>query len=379
MEPFEQTQVQGLKLKRLMKILVLTKRYTSARDMSRENIGRPYCLFASLGAIGHEVTFVLADYKSRETLDIEREKVRMKIRPLSLPRIFSFRRQIGQLLLQETFDILIAEGDPLFALLARGACARSGIPLVYDLMDNYETYDIYRIPFFRAVDRSLLARADLVVCVTEALREKVAPWRRSDLYVVGNGVDLEMFRPIDKKSCREKLGLPGGMPIIGYFGHIVDYKGINLLLKAHELFLKSGHTPILLLAGNKERSVKLSGRHCHYRGLLSQAEIPAYINACDLVAVPGPENAFTRYSFPLKILEAMACNVAVVASDIGPARELLGDDYPWLARPGDPCDLYRKIVGAWRAERFDLRERAVRHSWESEARKLEGILKGYTE
>lgn len=358
-----------------MRVLVLTKRYTSAKDISRENVGRPYCLFAALQTIGNSVSFLLADYISKETLDVKKGQIQMKIRPLSLFRIFAFRRLIERMLLEGGFDLLIAEGDPIFALLAKGACARVGIPMIYDLMDNYETYDIYRLPFFRIADRRLIKGANAVVCVTESLKQKVSSRRMEDIYVVGNGVDLEMFHPMDRRACREKLGLPGDAKIIGYFGHIVDYKGIDLLLEAHKLLLKRAPSVLLLLAGKKDRAVRLPSRNCSYGGLIQQIEVPEYINAADLIVVPGPENAFTRYSFPLKILEAMACNVPVIATDIGPARELLGDGSRWLSRPGDPQDLAVKLEEVFNVDTPNLREAAARYSWESMAERLEKILK----
>lgn len=360
-----------------MNILVLTKRYTSAKDISREDVGRPYCLFAALRDCGHRVTFFLGDYTDRDTKDVEREGVGFRIRPLGLALIPAFRRALERELSEGRYDLLIAEGDPLFALIARGPCGRLGIPFVYDLMDNYATYAIYRIPLFRLLDQALVRRADLVVCVTDALRKRILPLRENGVCVVGNGVNTAQFSPLDRMTCRKRLSLPEGLPLIGYFGYLVGYKGIDLLLEAQRLLRGEGFRSLLVLAGDTHAAVKLPDEDVLYRGIVPQSDIPLYINACDAVAVPSPSNAYTDYCFPLKVLEGLACNVPVVASALGPVRELLGESYAWLFEPGDPRDLAAKMRSACAgAAAPDLRALALRHRWVDAAGELSEALGG---
>lgn len=355
-----------------MKVLVVTKRYTSAKDISREDVGRPYCLFAALGPLGHEVRFLLGDYTEKATLDTRKGRIPFAIRPLSPARFFSFRRAVAGELARGGYDLLIAEGDPLFALIAAGPCRAAGVPLVYDLMDNYETYDIYRIPGFGLIDRRLIRRADLVVCVTEALRKRIAPLRRDGVCVVGNGVDTVKFRPMDRAAARARLGLGGPGPVIGYFGNLVGYKGLGLLLEAHAILRRRGTPAVLLLAGHRGRAGIPGGEGVRDLGLVPQDEIPACINACDAVAVPSPSNDYTDYCFPLKALEALACGVPVAATALGPVRELLGSRTPRLARPGDAGDFARLLGEACAGRGEGLREIAEAHTW---GRAAEGLAR----
>jgi glycosyltransferase involved in cell wall biosynthesis len=306
--------------------------------------------------------------------NVERGPIQIKIRPLSKTRIFSFPRLIEGELRSGGYDLLIAEGDPLFALLARGPCKRTGVPLVYDLMDNYETYDIYQLPFFGRLDRRLVRDADLVVCVTESLREKVLGVRSKAACVVGNGVNTDQFRPMDKMECRMRLALPESDVIVGYFGYLVDYKGVDLLLRAHRILREAGYPVTLLLAGNKNKAVRLPSEDVLYRGLVAQSEIPDYVNACDAVVVPNPSNAYTDYCFPLKVLEGMACNVPVVATSLRPVRELLGNGYPLLTAPGDAGQLAEKIRLACGEGAPRLREVALKHTWDKAAEVLSESL-----
>ena len=353
-----------------MKVLVLTKRYTSGKDISREDVGRPYCLFAALRPLGHEVRFLLGDYTEKATLDVRKGESACMIRPLSPGRLLSFRRTVAGELGRGGYDVLIAEGDPLFALLADRPCLAAGVPLVYDLMDNYETYSIHRIPGFSLIDRRLLRRAELVVCVTEALGRRIAPVRREGVCVVGNGVDTQKFRPMDRLGCRGRLGISPSVPVIGYFGFLDRLKGIDLLLEAHRILRRERFPALLLLAGQRRGGAPVAGDGVRDLGIVPHDEVPACINACDAIAVPYPSNANTDYSFPLKALEAAACGVPVSATALEPARRLFGPGYPWLARPGDAPDLARALRGACRGRGEGLRELAESHTWECAAREL---------
>ena len=352
-----------------MKILVLTKRYTSAKDISREDVGRPYCLFAALAPLGHRVSFLLGDYTERAAFDARKGDIRLAVRPLSPARLPSFSRILSGELARGGHDVLIAEGDPLFALIASGPCRRAGVPLVYDLMDNYATYAIYRIPGFGAVDRRLMRRAELVVCVTEALRGRIAGVRRDAVCVVGNGVDVSAFRPMDRKACRRALGLPEGGRVIGYFGYLAGYKGLEILLRAHAMLRGGGFPALLLLAGNRGRAGIPAAEGVRDLGLIPHAEIPACINACDAVSIPNPSNDYTEFSFPLKALEAAACGVPIAATALVPVRDLLGDS-PLLARPGDAEDLARALREACASRGDGLREVAEAHTWGRAAERL---------
>lgn len=358
---------------------MLTKRYTSAKDISREDVGRPYCLFAALAPLGHEVRFLLGDYTERATLDAQKGGIPFAIRPLSPARLPSFRRAVAEELAGGGYDLLIAEGDPLFALLASSPCRAAGVPLVYDLMDNYETYAIHRIPGFRFVDRRLIRRAELVVCVTATLKERIARVRREGVCVVGNGVDTALFRPMDRAACRRALGIPEGGAVIGYFGYLVGYKGLDILLEAHALLRQGGFPAMLLLAGNRGRAGIPRAEGVRDLGLVRQDEVPALINACDAVAIPSPSNDYTDCCFPLKALEAAACGVPIAATALPPVRELLGGDSPCLARPGDAGDLARALREACAAGGGGMRELAEAHTWgsaaEELARELEKVAK----
>lgn len=357
-----------------MKLLILTKRFTSAKDISRESLGRPSCLFATLAAHGHDVCFLLADYREHGRFDTTLNGVPNVVRPLSPLRLPSFRAELIRLIRERNIDILVAEGDPLFAVIARGPCKKAGVPLVYDLMDNYETYASYRLPLVPWLDTRSLKKSCHVVCVTGALREKIRPIRQEGVSVIGNGVDPALFRPMDKAECRGRLGLPSGNTIIGHFGHLAAFKGAEILREAFTQLRKNRPGALLLLAGRSEDAGLSRAANVRFAGMITHRDVPLYLNACDAVLVPNPDNAFTRYSFPLKILEGLACNVPVVATALPPVIELLGAEYPWIAAAGDARELAVKIEAACSGTGTGLRQLALDHSWETQAHRLAEVL-----
>src|SRR5207247_1090501 len=80
----------------------------------------------------------------------------------------------------------------------------------------------------------LLRRATAIVTVTEGLRDIVI--RRydvsaSNVFVVENGVNPQLFRPLDREESRNKLGLPNG-PMLCFVGNLVRWQGLHGLITA---------------------------------------------------------------------------------------------------------------------------------------------------
>ncbi len=99
------------------------------------------------------------------------------------------------------------------------------------------------------------------------------------------------------------------------------------------------------------------------------------INAADVAVVPQPENETTKYAFPYKLMEYMACNVPVVATAVGDVKEVLKDHPESLAQPGNAYDLAQKLTAAISAKKkVNYRKIVENYTWEKLARKLNSEL-----
>jgi glycosyltransferase involved in cell wall biosynthesis len=143
------------------------------------------------------------------------------------------------------------------------------------------------------------------------------------IWRIHNPVDIELWRPMDREESRRQLGLPSQSRIVIYHGRIDIYaKGLDVLLKAWEKFGAgpAGRDALLLIIGSGRddaafgeqlTSSNLSGIRWHNRYELDRAVMRRYLSAADLYVLPSRIEGF-----PVAPLEAMACGLPVVGSDI---------------------------------------------------------------
>jgi glycosyltransferase involved in cell wall biosynthesis len=240
---------------------------------------------------------------------------------------------------QESFDIVHAH----FGLTAWPALAASARRRVVTLHGTDVTH-----PRSRAITRAALRRYDLVAAVSEELAAKV-PSKR-EVAVLPCGVDIERFRPIPRAEARTRLGL--------------NPDGPYLLFPADPSRKEKHHDLALQVAGEVELLV--------LRGV-APAKVPLWVNAANAVLVPSE-----REGFGLAVLEALACDVPVLATPVGIAPEALDgvsgthcaafDVSQWRAAlvphlaAADP-----RIKGRARAERYSAERMAERvlAAWQS--------------
>jgi glycosyltransferase involved in cell wall biosynthesis len=188
-------------------------------------------------------------------------------------------------------------------------------------------------------DKRLLARFPRVAAVSEEIRRELAEVggreRRTD--VVLNGIDPVRFRRDRSKRefARKAYRLGADHVVIGAVGRLEPQKRFDLLIDAFQMLAKEDSRLRLLIAGegslrrNLEQQVtqlELS-RACR---LVGQAEVIQFHHTLDLFVqssdYEGTSNA---------VLEAMALETPIVATNVGGTAELVTDNvHGLLVRPG---------------------------------------------
>ena len=144
-----------------------------------------------------------------------------------------------------------------------------------------------------------------------------------------NGVDLRLFHKMDVKRLRTSLGLFGYF-VIGYLGRIVESKGLDTLVAAAArleieyrlLIIGSGEYKADLVGIAEE--LRIADRIVWIDGMLPE-KVPEYVNCMDTVVLPSRTTPDWVEFFGRVLIEGMACEVPVIASDSGEIPHVVGD------------------------------------------------------
>lgn len=168
------------------------------------------------------------------------------------------------------------------------------------------------------------------VLVGEALAERPG-YRERPSRRIPYGVDLEAFHPDPdrRRATLRELGWDeAGPPVVGFLGRFTNEKGLDLLCGA----LEAASSPWRMLfvgAGPEEGRLRAwaAGQEGRARVLseVGHDEVPAVMNAMDILCAPSQTTAAWREQFGRMLIEAFASEVAVVGSDSGEIPHVIGD------------------------------------------------------
>jgi len=180
----------------------------------------------------------------------------------------------------------------------------------------------------------------LAKCVQES--KLLSCWPVS---VIANPLNVEKFRPINKKIAREQLNLPQNIPLVvfGALGASNINKGFDLLLSTIK-YMKSEATikpfELVIFGQNKPKSLPNIGIPTHYIGYLyDDISLSLIYSAADLVVVPSRFESFGQVAS-----EAQACGTPVVTFEVGGLIDIIKHKQTgYLAKAFDIKDLANGI------------------------------------
>lgn len=206
-------------------------------------------------------------------------------------------------------------------------------------LNQYSTMVFRRIQIVRA-----LQEADLVTVVSNSMKRRIVSLgiRGERIDVIPNGIDLKLFDVMDRKRARNSLNLVHKSRIILTIGTQDEVKGTKYLIEAFGMLRRreKGHW-LLLLIGDGPLSKSLVsmtkdlGLHENviFLGKRPHSQISLWLNAADVFCLPS-----IREGHPNVVLEALACGIPVVASNVGGIPEMINDNGV-LTLPADSNDL----------------------------------------
>jgi glycosyltransferase involved in cell wall biosynthesis len=236
-----------------------------------------------------------------------------------------------RLLMSEHWDVVHCWEEPY--VMAGSQVARRAPREAALVFSSFQNLAKVYPPPFNWMERQVLRRANGWIAFGRTVRD--AQLRR-DGYAklpsrtIPPGVDTVAFAPqADARArVRASRGWDDSVPVIGFAGRFVPEKGLAVLMQT--LAQLAVPWRALLVGGGPELpslqafSAAHPGRVSIAAGI-THGEMPAYLNAMDVLCAPSQTTPRWREQFGRMLIEAMACGVPVLASHSGEIPHVLGD------------------------------------------------------
>ncbi len=308
--------------------------------------------------------------------------------PYSIPTVNSLETFLRA---AKSSDIIHAHGHPyLTSLVAAKLAKHYSKPFVLTQHNTFIEYDSLFDDIERlndlVVGTQTLKDADKIIAVSNATKNYVLSLgaKPKKVVVLHNGVDLVKFKPIAGKRAemRKKLGIPKDAVVALTVRRLVYKNGVDTLIESANLAVKKNPRIVFLAVGKGPdlNAVKLRieqlGIAGNFRltGFVSDEDLPFYYNAADFFVLPSKSGE----GLPLVALEAMACGLPVVATNVGGISEVLMKDFGKLVLPNQPELLAEAILEFggvdFSSRRGELRALVEeRFSWDANVERLAQI------
>jgi glycosyltransferase involved in cell wall biosynthesis len=274
--------------------------------------------------------------------------------PYTIPTVSSFPMFTKNV---KNSKIVHAHGHPYLTSLIAGKLAK-----YYEkpfVLTQHNTFIDYNNIFNQVekindltVGRETLKQADKIVVVSNATKDYVLSLgaKSSRVEVLHNGVDLDRFKPLPKikEEMRKKLGIPNDVKIVLTVRRIVYKNGVDTLIDAANIAVKKKQNLVVIVAGKGpdmasiQKQIEHMGleKNIKLAGFVADQDLHAYYNIADLFVLPSKSGE----GLPLVALEAMACGLPVIATNVGGINEIIVKGFGKLVPANNPEMLAKAIV-----------------------------------
>ena len=298
-------------------------------------------------------------------------------------RVVRSYRILSSFLAQGSFDLVHTHG--YFAdIIGIAASKIIGMPCI-STCHGFISNDL-KLKFYNTLDCFALRFCKRIIADSENIKKNLvrSGIRQSGITVIPNAVPeaqrTKTFNA-DREKKRQSLNIHDKEFVLGYIGRLSPEKGVVHLIEAGTILAKSGIPVKILLIGegSQVEELKTLARNKKFASDVIftgfQHDIENWLPAMDVFILPS----FTEGT-PLALLEAMSCEIPVIATCVGGIPQLIVNGFNGiLVTPGKAdelaqatkrifCDLSYKRNIVKNASRF-VREKHNIYAW---CRKIEG-------
>lgn len=177
-----------------------------------------------------------------------------------------------------------------------------------------------------------LVYATQVFSVSDSLKQFVVSLGANGdkIQVIGNGIDVIKFQPIAKSTARAALSISEGAMVLVSVGALVDRKGFHRVIDLLPELVSHYPNLIYLIVGGDspegniriklERQVEVLNlkKHVRFLGAYSSDQLKVPLSAADLFVLATANEGWANV-----FLEAMACGLPVITTDVGGNKEVI--------------------------------------------------------
>ncbi len=279
-------------------------------------------------------------------------------------------------------DIVHTHGPFSLGVFGLRVAKQQGVPPVSTFHTMLSEYVRYLFRFGRGVLRRITwkyckfyyNRCHKIIAPSNALKKILLQHQiKKSIAVVPTGIDLDFFKPIEKKKAKKKLGIDAEQVFL-MLGRLGFEKNIDVVLQAckdvNAKFIIAGRGPAERTLKNLRRKLGLQ-KKVSFTGYVPEKLKPIYYSAADAFVI-----ASTSETQAVVVAEAMACGCPVIGANSLAIPEMVKNGKNgYLFEPGNPEEL-SKILSSFdppKRMRVDALKSGRRFSIENCTNKLEKL------
>jgi len=357
---------------------------------------RHHYIFEEL-AKRHEVHvphFHVSRGKERETRLVVHEATKLPVREPMLHYTLNapFQYAVFKKIIKEAgIDVVVAAHIFAGAAVIKAA-KKYSVPVVFDLKDwfpdsaaayykNRAMKWILREGVWR-ITKHNLDRSDRITTVSPSLVERLGKYDY-DAKLITNGVDTDIFKPMDSREGKRMLGLDENCFVIGYVGSIERWFALDEVIKTIPELLKYKEDMRLLIVGGslftdyekklKELVEQLGiGDKVIFTGLVEYKELPKYISAMNICLIPISFSSWTEISLSNKFFEYSACGKPILTKPVPDMIKIGGENLFTYQNREEFVTQIKYIIE--NPKTYQTNINIEKYSWKSKAKEFEEVL-----